>query len=366
MQPDSASGRITSIDALRGFAMLWIIGGGDVVKSFSRVWNHPVTETLSQQMEHAGWEGFHFLDLIFPLFLFLVGVLLPFSIGRRVEQGADRKTLYVHIAKRTLILILLGLVDYGLLRFDWDQMRWSTVLGRIGICYFFAAMMVIHTGWKTQVIVGTGVLLLFWAVLAFVSVPGYGPGVFTPQGCLTTYLDQLLIPGKLGLGLYDRQGILSTFTAFSTTLIGVLTGHWLRTRQSPERKTIGLLVAGLMGVILGHLWGNFFFISRNIWTSSFVIYGGGWSLLLMALFHWVIDVKGYRRWAFFLVVIGMNSITIWVGQRCIDFTYTAGFIFDGMFQHAGVVKPVLGALSVLMLKWLFLYFLDRHKIYLKA
>jgi predicted acyltransferase len=360
------SRRITSIDALRGFAMLWIIGGGQVVRSFSRIWSNPVTEPLSRQMEHAGWAGFHFLDLIFPLFLFLVGVLLPFSIGRQVERGTDRKALYVHIAKRTLILIFLGLVDYGLLRFDWDQMRWSSVLGRIGICYFFAALLVIHTGWKTQAIVGTSILLLFWAVLMFVPVPGYGPGVLTPEGCVTTYLDQLLIPGKLGLGLYDRQGILSTFTAFSTTLMGVLTGHWLRTRHSPERKIIGLLVAGLTSVILGHIWGKFFFISRNIWTSSFVIYAGGWSLLLLALFHWVIDVKGYQRWAFFLVVIGMNSITIWVGQRFIDFTYTAGFIFDGMLQYAGVVKPVLGAFSVLMLKWLFLYFLHRHKIYLKA
>jgi len=358
--------RITSIDALRGFAMLWIIGGGDVFKSLSKTWNTPVTETLYQQMEHAGWEGFHFLDLIFPLFLFLVGVLLPFSIGRRMEQSADRKALYGHIVKRTLVLILLGLVDYGLLRLDGGQMRWSTVLGRIGICYFFAALMVIHTRWRTQALVGTSILLLFWAALLFVPVPGHGRGVLTPEGCLTTYLDQLLIPGKLGLGLYDRQGILSTFPSFSTTLLGVLTGHWLRTKRSPRRKTIGLLGAGLVGLILGHIWGKFFFISRNIWTSSFVVYAGGWSLLLLALFYWIVDVKGYRKWAFFLIVIGMNSITIWVGQRCIDFGYTAGYVFDGLLRYAGAVKPVLAAVSVLTLKWLFLYFLHRHRIYLKA
>ena len=358
--------RITSIDALRGFAMLWIIGGGDVFKSLAKVRNTPVTTMLYQQMEHAGWEGFHFLDLIFPLFLFLVGVLLPFSIGQRVEQGADRKTLYAHIVTRTLVLILLGLVDYGLLRFNWDQMRWSTVLGRIGICYFFAALMVIHTRWQTQALVGTSILLLFWAALVFIPVPGYGPGVLTPEGCLTTYLDQLLIPGKLGLGLYDRQGILSTFTSFSTTLLGVLTGHWLRTRCSPRQKTMGLLGAGLTCLILGHIWGRFFFISRNIWTSSFVIYAGGWSLLLLALFYWIVDVKGYRKWAFFLIVIGMNSLTIWVGQRGLDFSYTAAYVFDGLLRYSGAVKPVLAAFSVLTLKWLFLYFLHRHKIYLKA
>jgi predicted acyltransferase len=360
------SQRITSIDALRGFTMLWIIGGGDLVKSLARVRTTPVTEMLSRQMDHAGWEGFQFLDLIFPLFLFLVGVLVPFTISRRVEQGADRKALYVHIAKRTLILILLGLVDYGLLRFDWAQMRWSTVLGRIGICYFFASLLVIHTGWRTQAVTGTSILLCFWAALLFVPVPGHGPGVLTPEGCLTTYVDQLLVPGKLGLGLYDRQGVLSTSTAFSTTLLGVLTGHWLRTRHSPRHKTIGLLAAGLASLILGHIWGKFFFLSRNIWTSSFVLYAGGWSLLLLALFYWIIDVKGYRKWAFFLIVIGMNSITIWVGQRCIDFSYTAAFLFNGILQYAGVLKPVLAALSVLLLKWLFLFFLHRHRIYLKA
>jgi predicted acyltransferase len=358
--------RITSIDALRGFAMLWIIGGGDVFKSLAKVRNTPATTMLYQQMEHAGWEGFHFLDLIFPLFLFLVGVLLPFSIGRRVEQGADRKTLYAHIVTRALVLILLGLVDYGLLRFNWDQMRWSTVLGRIGICYFFAALMVIHTRWRTQALVGTSILLLFWAALVFIPVPGYGPGVLTPEGCLTTYLDQLLIPGKLGLGLYDRQGILSTFTSFSTTLLGVLTGHWLRTGCSPRQKTMGLLGAGLVSLLLGHVWGKVFFMSRNIWTSSFVMYAGGWSLLLLALFYWIVDVKGYRKWAFFLIVIGMNSLTIWVGQRGLDFSYTAAYVFDGLLRYSGAVKPVLAAFSVLTLKWLFLYFLHRHKIYLKA
>jgi len=358
--------RIHSVDALRGFAMLWIIGGDEVLKGLAKVWSTPATEMLSRQMEHAGWEGFRFLDLIFPLFLFLVGVLLPFSIGRRRAQGAGRKALYVHIAKRALILIVLGLVNYGLLRFDWDQMRWSTVLGRIGVCYFFAALMVIHTGWRTQALVAAAILLLFWAALVFIPVPGYGPGVLTPEGCLTTYLDQLLIPGRLGLGLYDRQGILSTFTALSTTLLGVLAGHWLHSGRHPRRKAAGLLVPGLAGLILGRIWGRFFFISRNIWTSSFVVYAAGWSLLLLAAFYWIVDVKGYRRWAFFLTVIGMNSITIWVGQRCIDFNYTARYLFNGILQHTGTLAPVLAAFSVLMLKWLFLYFLHRHKIYLKA
>ncbi len=360
------SERIVSIDALRGFTMLWIIGGSEVFQSFSKVWNTPFTKTIYHQMEHKTWEGFSFLDLIFPMFLFLVGVLIPHTIGRRIQQGVDPKTLYIHIIKRSLVLLILGLIGYGLLRFDWDQMRWSSVLGRIGICYFVAALMVMHTGWKTQAVVCVLIMILYWAAMKFIPVPGFGPGVLTPEGSLSTYLDQQIIPGKLGLGIYDRQGIMSTFTSISTTLLGVLTGHWMFSTRTSQQKIKGLLYAGLACLIAGYVWGKFFLISRNIWTSSFVLYAGGWSLLLLAAFYWIIDIKGYRKWAFFLVVIGMNALTIWVGQRWINFNYTAEFLFNGMIQFTGIIIPILTALSVLLIKWLFLYFLHRNKIYLKA
>jgi len=358
--------RLTSLDALRGFTMFWIIGGDKIFRGFAKIWENPLTEMLELQMKHAGWEGFQFLDLIAPLFLFLVGVVLPFSVGRRVEQGADRKILYLHIAKRSAVLILLGLINYGLLRFEWPQMRWSSVLGRIGICYFFAALLLIHTSWRTQAIVGFSIMILFWAAVIFIPVPGYGPGVLTPEGCLTTYIDQLIMPGKLGLKLYDRQGILSTFTSLSTALMGVLAGHWLRSSRSGNRKAAGLLIAGLISLLVGHIWGKFFFVSRNIWTSSFVLLAGGWSLLLLALFYWVIDVRGYKKWSFFLVVIGMNAIAIWVGQRYFDFNYTAKFFFGGALKYMGVAQPIVLALCIVMVKWMVLWFLYRKKIFFKA
>jgi predicted acyltransferase len=140
----------------------------------------------------------------------------------------------------------------------------------------------------------------------------------------------------------------------------------LRTRHSARRKIAGLVGAGLVCLVVGYAWGQVFFLSRNIWTSSFVVYAGGWSLLLLALFYWLIDVQGYRRWAFVLIVIGLNSITIWFGQRFIDFSAPADFLLHGLLQSAGPLKPVLLVCSVLLLKWLFLYFLHRHKIYLKA
>ena len=358
--------RLTSLDALRGFTMLFIIGGGGFISSFYEVWPNPVTEYLAKSMQHAGWEGFYFMDLIFPLFLFLVGLILPTVIARHLERGEGLRQIYLHILKRTLVLIFLGLVNYGLLRFEWDTMRWSSVLGRIGICYFIASLLVIHTNWKTQAILVLVILVGYWAAVMFIPVPGYGPGVLTPEGCFTTWLDQKLIPGTLGLGLYDRQGVLSTFTALATTLIGVLAGHWLRSERGATHKTLGFIIAGIVTLLAGWIWGEFFFISRNVWTSSFVLYSAGWSLLLLALFYWIIDVKGYKKWAFFLVVIGMNAITIWVGQRLIDFEFTSNALLLGFSKYLGVAAPILLTFGVLMLKWLFLRFLYEYKIFLKA
>lgn len=362
----SPAKRIVSIDVLRGFTMLFIIGGGGFFSSFYKVWPNSFTESLAKNMEHAGWEGFYFMDLIFPLFLFLVGLLLPFVILGRIEKGTNPRKLYLHITKRTIVLIFLGLVNYGLLRFDWETMRWSSVLGRIGICYFLASLLVIHSNWRIQSLIVLAILMGYWAAVMFIPVPGYGAGILTPEGCLTTWLDQKLIPGTLGLGLYDRQGVLSTFTALATTLIGVLAGHWMRSERSVNQKTLGFIFAGVITLAAGWLWGKYFFISRNVWTSSFVLYSAGWCLLLLALFYWIIDVKGYKKWTYFLVVIGMNAITIWVGQRLIDFEFTAHALFLGFSKYLGIIAPVFLTFSVLMIKWLFLWFLHRKKIYLKA
>jgi predicted acyltransferase len=358
--------RLTSVDALRGFSMFFIIGGEKIFTSVSRVWPNPFTETLARNMEHAEWEGFYFYDQIFPLFLFLVGLLIPTVIMRSKEKGKSNREIFIHISKRTIVLILLGLANYGLLRFDWPAMRWSSVLGRIGICYFFASLLVLHTNWRIQTMVIFIILAGYWAAVQFIPVPGYGPGVLTPEGCLTTWLDQKIIPGTLGMGIYDRQGVLSTFTALASTLIGVLAGYWLNTNRNGNQKTIGFIVAGIFFLAAGSIWGKYFFISRNVWTSSFVLFTSGWSFLLMAIFYWVIDVRGFKKWTFFLVVIGMNAVTIWVGQRFIDFQFTSNAIFLGISKYFGILQPVFLALCLLMVKWLFLWFLYNKKIFLKA
>jgi predicted acyltransferase len=346
--------------------MFFIIGGEGIFNSLFQIWPNSLTEALSKNMEHAGWEGFYFYDQIFPFFLFLVGLLIPMVIVSNKQKGKTNKEIFFHISKRAIILILLGLANYGFLRFDWPAMRWSSVLGRIGICYFFAGLFVLHTNWRTQAIVIAAILAGYWGAVEFIPVPGYGAGVLTPEGCLTTWLDQKIIPGTLGLGIYDRQGILSTFTALASTMIGVLAGYWLITVRSGKQKTAGFIAAGIIFLAAGWIWGQFFFISRNVWTSSFVLYSSGWSLLTMALFYWIIEVKGFKKWTYFFVVIGMNAVTIWVGQRFIDFKFTSDAIFLGVSKYFGILQPLFLAICLVGLKWLFLWFLYKKNIFLKA
>jgi len=358
--------RIVSIDALRGFDMFWIIGGGEVFSSLAHVWEHPVTETIHEQLEHVEWQGFHFEDLIFPLFLFIMGVVLPFSISRRRQRGQSLAGIYLHILKRSFVLILLGLIFNDLLRFEWSQMRWPGVLQRIGLCYLFAAILVVHTKWRTQTIVIAVVLILYWAVMALIPVPGFGEGVMTAEGCLSSYIDQQLIPGTLYYGYGDNEGLISTLPAICTVLLGVLAGHWLRSDCTGGRKAAVLAVAGLACTAAGYLWGLVFPIVKIIWTSSYVLYSGGLCLMLLALFYWVIDVKGYRKWAFFFVVIGINPITIYFLQRFVGFDGIAEFFLSGLAENAGLLAPLILPLGALAVKWLFLWFLYRHRILFKV
>ena len=366
LRKDADGGRVLSIDALRGFDMFWIIGGGAIFESLVEVWKYPVTETIRVQLDHVKWEGFHFEDLIFPLFVFMVGAVLPFSISRRAERGESPSRIHLHVIRRAAVLILLGLILNGLLRFNWPQMRWPGVLQRIGFCYLLAALIVLHTRWRAQVIIVGVVLLAYWAVTVLIPAPGFSAGDISAKGCLSSYVDRCLIPGKLYYGDGDNEGILSAFPAVCTALLGALAGQWLRSNRSGSRKAAGLAVAGIACVIVGYLWGLVFPVIKILWTSSFVLFAGGWSLLLLALFYWVIDVQGYRKWAFFFVVIGMNAITIYFLQNLIDFERIGKFFLQGAAQHAGVYAALLLPLGAFLARWVFLWFLYRHKIFFKV
>ena len=358
--------RLLSIDALRGFDMFWIIGGGTLLESLADVWPGPVTQTIKTQLEHVQWQGFHFEDLIFPLFLFIVGVVLPFSTSRRRERGQSSACIHLHILMRGVVLILLGLIFNDLLRFEWSQMRWPGVLQRIGLCYFFAAIIVVHTRWRTQAIIVGAVLVLYWAAAALIPVPGFGAGVMTAEGCLSSYIDQQLVPGKLYYGYGDNEGLLSTFPAVCTVLMGALAGHWLRSQRTGAKKAGGLAIAGLACVAIGYLWGLLFPIIKIIWTSSYTLFSAGLCLILLALFYWLIDVKGYRRWTYVFVVIGVNPITIYFLQRFVNFDDIAEFFLAGVAANAGFIAPLVLPFGVLAVKWLLLAFLYRHKIFFKV
>jgi predicted acyltransferase len=361
--------RLLSIDALRGFDMFWIIGGDELARALAKWWGKPA---LADQFEHVEWEGFRFYDLIFPLFLFLVGVVIPFSLDKLRAQGVG--IAYWRIARRTALLFGLGLLCNGILQFHWPELRIAGVLQRIAICYAFAALIAMNTNTRGQIIALAMLLLGYWALLATVAPPGGRAGDFTKVGNLAGWVDRNFLPGKIKQAYYgygDNEGLLSTIPAFATAVLGLLAGRWLRSTRSAWTKAIGLALAGVVSLALGTAWSQSFPIVKNLWTSSFVLVAGGWSLLLLALFYAVIDVIGFKRWSFFFVVIGVNAITIYVVPRFVDFEATAKFFLGGVYGVIGRsggtdLSTAAMAVGVLAVEWLFLLFLYRNRIFLRV
>ena len=362
-----ASSRIASIDALRGFDMFWIAGGDALMFHLYQAAPNSVTRMLADQFHHVAWEGFHFYDLVFPLFVFIVGLVLPFSLTRRLETGGHRVELYRHAFRRLFILFVLGLIANGLLDLNWPALRLAGVLQRIAIAYFFATLLVMNFKVRGQA-AATGLILLgYWAVMDLIPVPGFGRGVYTMQGNLAAYIDRLILPHPFCCYEFgDNEGILSTIPGVASCMMGVLAGHWLRSARSQGRKVLGLVGAGVASLGAGWLWSLVFPVVKNIWSSSFVLVAGGWSLLLLALFYLVIDVLGYRKWAFFFTVIGANSITIYLARHFFKFR-DVGLIFThGFINYLGAWKPFTIELGAVVSGWMLLYYLYRQKIFLRV
>lgn len=360
------SQRVVSIDALRGFDMLWLIGAHSVLLAAGTLIGPQVSAALAVQLDHSAWVGFTFWDFIAPLFLFVVGLSMPYSISKRLERGDSRSDLYKHIFKRTAVLILLGWLMNGWLALEFP-VRLSGVLARIALSYCIAALIVMRSNWRGQMLWTAGLLLGYWALMAWVPVPGYGAGVYTPEGNLSGFLDRTLIPGKRCCAEYaqygDHSGILGTFPAAASVLAGVLCGHLLRSAVAPARKVAVFVASGAACVGVGSLWGMFLPISTALWSSSYTLFAAGWSMLLYALFYWVIDMRGYRKWAFPFIVIGMNALTIYVLQRLIKFSDIAGIVMKGVIRHSGQFADLLTAASTLAVEWLFLLWLYKKKVF---
>jgi len=360
-------GRLLSLDALRGLDMIILVGIGGVLQAIGNSYDNVFFDALANQTHHTVWHGFHLYDFIFPLFIFMAGASMPFAISKRLEDGYNRKKLYVHIIRRSILLFILGLFYNGsLLGFDYSTFTYTGVLQRIAIAYFFSALIMMNTNIKKQAIIGGSLLVIYWLLMILLPVPGYGAGILTPEGNLHTYIDQQLLPGRLGNGFYDEDGILQQMSSIAVCLAGVLAGHWLRSANPQNKKVLGLLGAGLASVVIALVWNFSFPVIFRLWSSSYAMLVIGMSSILLGLFYWIIDVKGYKKWAFPFVIVGMNSITIYLIAGVFDFSCIVNIFVHGFIDTLGNFKPVFMALCILVVEWLLLYFLYRKKIFLKV
>ncbi|MBE9461444.1 acyltransferase family protein [Dyadobacter subterraneus] len=374
------SQRLISLDALRGFDMFWIIGGEHIIHALAELTGWPVFNWISAQMHHTIWNGCTFYDMIFPLFLFISGVSMPFSFGKKVMTANVKNTfelpsevkrkVYMDMLRRTAILIFLGLVVNGLFKFNgYENTRFASVLGRIGIAWFFAGLIYLNCNLKKQVIWFCFILIGYWLAMTLIPVPGFGAGNLTMEGSLESYIDRLLLPGRLHSKVHDPEGILSTIPAVATGLLGIFTGTFVKEkRYDPLKSVYFLLLAAALLILLGLAWDSVFPINKRLWTSSFVLFVGGYSIAFFALFYLIIDVLGWKKWTFPFLLIGMNSIVIYMAvEGVVNFGYTADFIFGGLINRtAEPIHLLLKSISVIVVELVFLYFLYRNKLFLKV
>ena len=301
----SPTGRLASLDAFRGLTI-----AGMVLVNNPGSWSY-----LYAPLAHAEWHGWTPTDLIFPYFLFIVGVAMPFSFRRRLADGAGRFDLFAHVVRRSLVLIAIGLAMRAIPDFDFGEMRLYGVLQRIGLVYFAAAGLYLWVSARGLVFTTVGLLLGYWAVMMFVPVPGYGMGDLSPDGNLAAYLDRLLMDGRLWAGSRDPEGLLSTFPAVATCLLGIFCGEWLQFARRDRGLVLVMWAAGAAMVVLGLAWGLIFPINKNLWTSSYVVFTAGTALLLLGTIYLVLDFKRWRgAWSAPFTACGMNSIAIFVAS----------------------------------------------------
>lgn len=365
----SSSKRLLSLDALRGADMFFIVGGEALIIALAALFPQSgFMQALAVQMEHVDWHGFHFMDLVFPLFLFISGVSFPFSLASQRRKGMTDRQITLRIIRRGLLLVVLGWVNGTILECtDFAHFRYASVLARIGLSWMAAALFNVYLREKWTRLIMPAFLLLYWALLVAFPVPGMDP--YSIDGSLVGRIDRVLLPGKLYLDIHDPEGWLGFIPSIVTAMLGVEAGRLLRNEAVKEMRKVSLMLGvGALFIIIGVVWDMVMPINKNLWTSSFVMLTGGISLCLLAVFYLVIDVWGYRRWAFFPAVIGMNSITIYIARKVIDFDHTAHFLFSGLISNLfpEALHPLLTTVAYIACWWTFLYFLYRQKIFLRV
>jgi predicted acyltransferase len=367
--------RLISLDVFRGLTI-----AGMVLVNNPGSWAH-----IYWPLGHAEWHGWTPTDLIFPFFLFIVGVAIPLALGKRVERGDDRRSLFIKVTIRSVIIFLLGEFLAGFPYFQLSTIRIPGVLQRIAVCYFLASLIYLTSRPRTIVIISVALLIVYCLLMKYVPAPGYYAGDLSKEGSLASYIDRRILGPhiwKQGI-VYDPEGLLSTMGALATTLLGVLTGIRLRCRtRTPIEKVVTMFVAGIGCLIAGWAWNAWFPINKSLWTSSYVLFTGGLALQFFALCYWLIDIKGYKKfWTKPFVIFGVNALALFVGTGVM--ARLMGLIKvpkeDGTRQsmqswiyhhaYASWLAPNRASLAFaisFLLLWLFLmWLLYRKKIFVK-
>ena len=386
---DGKSGRLMSLDALRGADMLFIMGFSSAVISFC-AWIGLKDCWLATQMTHVAWHGFRHHDTIFPLFLFLAGVAWPFSYASQVAKGRTTAAILRKIGLRVLALFFLGMVSANFFAFKFETYRYDSVLAHIAVCWAGAALLYMFVrSWKVRVAIVFALLAAHWAVQYFIAAPdaaallastdpavakkvasyaAYGTDNFSFTGNIAGWIDRTFMPGRLHEGIFDPDGLLAKVSGIPLALLGVLAGELLRTESfSGNRKALILLGAGLAALALTFAWMPWCPVNKKIWTGTFVLASASYAFILLSVFYWIIDVKGFRRWSFFFRVIGLNSITIYVAMRFVGFGQMSRFFFGGIAGFGDKDwSSFVFAMGAVAIEWLVLLFLYRKNTFLKV
>ncbi|MCB0283646.1 MAG: DUF5009 domain-containing protein [Calditrichae bacterium] len=296
--------RKVSIDVFRGATiagMILVINPGS--------WKH-----IYPQLRHADWHGLTFTDLIYPFFLFIVGMSIHFAFKKVLEKNIPVKTLYFKIIKRTILLFLLGLFLNSFPEFDLVNIRIMGVLQRIAVCYLIVSIIYVHTSLSGQIAWTAGLMLIYWAIMEWIPVPGIGSGHYEKYQSFATYLDQILLKGHMGYyeKLGEPEGVVSTLPSISSTLFGVLTAQFLMIRSFQDKKHIMLALAGIAFSFVGIIWGYYLPVNKHLWTSSYVMVTTGLALLVYSGLYYLLDIKKYRLWGHPFIVFGSNAITVYI------------------------------------------------------
>ena len=360
--------RLASLDALRGFDMLFIMGGEGLLCAIAAALGFP---GFAAAFGHAEWHGLHFMDIVFPLFLFMAGVSFPFSCAKSRERGMSDGRIALKSLKRGLILVFLGLCCGGLLKLDFGSLRVWSVLGRIGVAWMIASWIYLRCGVKTRIAIAVATLAIVTVGTILITAPVAIAPVdpFSAEGNFGCWLDRTLTAGHTYRPLFDPEGFAGFLPSIVTAMLGMFAGEIVRRGGSAASgaKALELLIAGCACFALGFALSLVFPINKALWSPSFTLVAGGISFLAFAVFYWIVDVLEFRRWTFFFTVIGMNSITIYMAQRVIGFRVARDFLFGGLASlFPDAWSAVVLQVGYIAVCWLFLYFLHRKGVHLKV